>query len=184
MSDEPMSEERSPWALWMHEALHWAQVAAVRGDVPIGAVVVLDGQIIGRGFNTREACHDPSGHAEVVALREAGRRVQRWRLDGATLVVTLEPCVMCAGAIVNSRIARVVYGAADPKAGAVDSLYQVLNDPRLNHQVEVIAGVEQEACQAILREFFGKARKRGVQKSKPKVLRGYEHTRWGRSKGN
>lgn len=167
----------------MLEAIAWAKEAGARGDVPIGALVVLDGQIIGRGFNTRESEHDPSGHAEIVALREAGRRVQRWRLDGATLVVTLEPCVMCAGAIVNSRIKRLVYGAADPKAGAVDSLYQVLGDPRLNHQVEVLAGVQATACQEMLREFFLAARsKRSKGPRKPKVLRGYEHTPGGRSR--
>lgn len=165
----------------MHEAMTFARLAQSRGDVPIGALVVLDGQIIGRGFNTREAEHDPSGHAEIVALREAGRRVQRWRLDGATLVVTLEPCVMCAGAIVNSRIKRLVYGAADPKAGAVDSLYQVLGDIRLNHQVQVIAGVQADACQTMLRDFFQGARTR--KGKAPKVLRGYEHTPGGRSRG-
>lgn len=169
----------------MLEAIAWAKEAASRGDVPIGALVVLDGQIIGRGFNTRESEHDPSGHAEIVALREAGRRVQRWRLDGATLVVTLEPCVMCAGAIVNSRIKRLVYGAADPKAGAVDSLYQVLGDSRLNHQVEVLAGVQAKACQEMLREFFLAARcKRSKGPRKAKVLRGYEHTPGGRSRGS
>lgn len=173
-----MSDEPSVWDPWMLEALAWARLAERRGDVPIAALVVLDGQIIGRGFNTREAEHDPSGHAEIVALRDAGRRVQRWRMDGATLVVTLEPCVMCAGAIVNSRIARVVYGAADPKAGAVDSLYQVLQDRRLNHQVEVISGVQASACQALLKEFFTKARAK-KKKPSPKTLRGYEHTAHG-----
>lgn len=166
----------------MREAMAFARLAQHRGDVPIGALVVLDGQIIGRGFNTREAEHDPSGHAEIVALREAGRRVQRWRLDGATLVVTLEPCVMCAGAIVNSRIKRLVYGAADAKAGAVDSLYQVLGDSRLNHQVEVVAGVQAHACQNMLRDFFKEARtRRGQGPRSSKVLRGYEHTPGGRS---
>lgn len=169
----------------MREAIAWAKQGAKRGDVPIGALVVLDGQIIGRGLNTREAEHDPSGHAEIVALREAGKRVQRWRLDGATLVVTLEPCVMCAGAIVNSRIERLVYGAADPKAGAVDSLYQVLGDRRLNHQVEVLGGVQAQACQTLLREFFLEARsKRPKGPRAPKVLRGYEHTPGGRSRGS
>lgn len=168
----------------MREALDWAGKAQALGDVPIGAVVVLDGQIIGWGFNTREARHDPSGHAEVVALRRACQRVQRWRLDGATLIVTLEPCLMCAGAMVNARVQRLVYGAPDPKAGAVDSLYQSLTDPRLNHQVQVESGVQAQACQALLRDFFVKARaSRGGSPSKPKVLRGYEHTAHGRSKG-
>lgn len=168
------------YSAWMLEAIDWAKIGARQGDVPIGALVVLDGQIVGRGYNRREHGHDPSGHAEILALREACQRVQRWRLDGATLVVTLEPCVMCAGAIVNSRIARLVYGAADPKAGAVDSLYQILQDKRLNHQVEVVSGVEQQACRQLLVDFFRAARARKT--SGPKVLRGYEHTAGGRSK--
>lgn len=168
--------------MWMREALAWAQRAQDRGDVPVGAVVVLDGQVIGRGYNTREDRGDPLGHAELMAIREAGQRVNRWRLDGATLYVTLEPCVMCAGAIVNSRIARLVYGAEDAKAGAVQSLFQICNDPRLNHRLQVSAGVEKHKCAQILVDFFGACRKhRGS--TGPKRLRGYEHTAGGRSRG-
>lgn len=144
----------------MQLALELAREAAGRGDVPVGALVVRDDRILGVGFNTREHRHDPTGHAEVVALREACRQARRWRLDGATLYVTLEPCPMCAGALVNTRVARLVYGADDPKAGAVRSLYQLCEDPRLNHRLEVIAGVLAEPCAALLREFFASARAR------------------------
>lgn len=124
-------------------------------DVPIGAVVFdPDGRIIGRGHNEREATNDPSAHAEVVALREAAKALGTWRLEGCTLVVTLEPCTMCAGAIVNARVARLVYGAADDKAGAVGSLWDVVRDRRLNHRPEVIAGARAEECAELLRDFF------------------------------
>lgn len=144
----------------MSECIALAGEAAARGDVPVGALVVMDGAIIGRGFNQRETHDDPTGHAEIVALREACRRAGRWRLDGATLYVTLEPCPMCAGALVNARIARLVYGASDPKAGAVRSLYALCDDPRLNHRIEIRAGLMQEPCAAMLRDFFRGARKR------------------------
>ena len=143
---------------WMAEAIALAKFAAKHQDVPIGAVVVLDGAIIGRGWNRREALHDPCGHAEVVAIREACRRVQRWRLDGASLYVTLEPCVMCAGALVNARMRRLVYGAADAKAGAAGSLFQVTQDARLNHQIETIGGCLEAACSELLRGFFAELR--------------------------
>ncbi|MCA9689393.1 MAG: tRNA adenosine(34) deaminase TadA [Myxococcales bacterium] len=145
----------------MSEALRLADSAAARGDVPVGALVVEDGRITGVGFNTREAQGDPSGHAEVVALREACRARRRWRVDGATLYVTLEPCPMCAGALVNARVARLVYGASDPKAGAVRTLYQLCDDPRLNHRMAITAGVLAEPCAALLRAFF-RARRAGV----------------------
>ena len=144
----------------MSECIALAGEAAARGDVPVGALVVMDGAIIGRGFNQRETHDDPTGHAEIVALREACRRAGRWRLDGASLYVTLEPCPMCAGALVNARIARLVYGASDPKAGAVRSLYALCDDPRLNHRIEIRAGLMQEPCAAMLRDFFRGARKR------------------------
>jgi tRNA(adenine34) deaminase len=123
-------------------------------------VLVLDGKIIGRGGNRREVDGDPTGHAEIVALREACRVVGRWRVDGATLYVTLEPCPMCAGAIVGARVARLVYGAADPKAGAVRTLYEICDDPRLNHRVEISAGVAEDRCAQLLQTFFRAARAR------------------------
>ncbi len=143
---------------YMQEALRIAQAAAAAGDVPVGAIVVLDGVIIGRGGNRRELEADPTGHAEIVALREACRTMKRWRVDGATLYVTLEPCPMCAGTLVNARVARVVYGASDPKAGAVRSLYGLCDDPRLNHRMEVTAGVLADLCADQLRSFFRAAR--------------------------
>ncbi len=144
----------------MREALRLARQAAARGDVPVGALVVREGVIVGTGFNTREREHDPSGHAEVVALREACRAARRWRVDGATLYVTLEPCPMCAGALVNARVARLVYGARDAKAGAVRSLYEICDDPRLNHRMEVVEGVLAEDCAQVLKDFFAAARAR------------------------
>jgi tRNA(adenine34) deaminase len=150
-------------AAFMAEALRLARAAAARGDVPVGALVVEDGVVTGVGFNTREAEADPTGHAEVVALREACRRAGRWRVDGATLYVTLEPCPMCAGALVNARVGRLVYGAADPKAGAARTLYTLCDDPRLNHRMEVCGGVLADACGRVLSEFFraARARRRG-----------------------
>ncbi len=144
----------------MAHALRIAEAAADRGDVPVGALVVLDDRIIGVGGNRREIDADPTGHAEIVALREACRTVGRWRVDGATLYVTLEPCPMCAGAIVNTRIARLVYGADDPKAGAVRTLYRICDDPRLNHRLEITAGVLAEPSRALLQAFFRRARQR------------------------
>jgi len=139
----------------MTAALDEARAALATGDVPIGAVVLApDGTTVGRGRNVREADHDPTGHAEVVALREAARARGEWRLDGHTLVVTLEPCTMCAGAAVLSRVERVVFGAWDPKAGAVGSLWDVVRDRRLNHRPEVLAGVLADESVALLEEFF------------------------------
>ena len=152
---------------YMREALRLAADAAARGDVPVGALVVQDGRITGTGFNTREAHADPTGHAEIVALREACRRAGRWRVDGATLYVTLEPCAMCAGALVNARVARLVYGAADPKAGAARSLFSLCDDPRLNHRMAVCPGVLAEPCGAVLSEFFRAARGRGHRHLSP-----------------
>lgn len=143
---------------FMRHALHRAELAASRGDVPVGALVVRDGVVVGAGENRRELDADPTGHAEIVALRDACRGTGRWRVDGATLYVTLEPCPMCAGSIVNARVARLVYGADDPKAGAVRSLYQICTDPRLNHRVELVSGVLAEPAAALLRDFFRRAR--------------------------
>jgi tRNA(adenine34) deaminase len=149
-------------ARFMSLALDVARNAAAHGDVPVGAVVVRGGRVLGIGGNRREVDADPTGHAEIVALREACRTVGRWRVDGATLYVTLEPCPMCAGAIVAARVARLVYGADDPKAGAVRSLYTLCTDPRLNHRVELCAGLEAEACGEVLRTFFQRARQRAA----------------------
>src|SRR6476661_5033396 len=145
---------------WMSDAISLARSAAELGEVPIGCVVVHDasGAIIGRGYNRRETDRDPTAHAEIVAMREAGRALDHWRLVDCTLVVTLEPCPMCAGAIVQARIPRLVYGCDDPKAGAVRTLYQLCHDQRLNHQVEVTSGVLAEDCAAILRSFFREQR--------------------------
>lgn len=139
----------------MSRALFYANRARETSDVPVGAVVIDSlGRIVGRGWNCREAHHDPSGHAEIVALREAGRRLGRWNLVGCTLVVTLEPCTMCAGAAVQARVDRVVFGAWDPKAGAAGSLRDVLRDTRMNHRVEVIPGVLAQEATVQLRAFF------------------------------
>jgi len=139
----------------MGQALQQAQTALAAGEVPVGAVVVTaDGTIVGRGYNHPISSHDPTGHAEIMALREAAHRVGNYRLNGMTLVCTLEPCVMCAGAIVHARIARLVFGAHDPKAGAAGSIYNVVADSRLNHQPEVVSGVREAQCRQLLQEFF------------------------------
>ena len=139
---------------WMGLALEEAALAAAAGEVPVGAVVVLEGRLLGRGHNTPIALSDPTAHAEIVALRAAAREIGNYRLTGATLYATVEPCAMCCGAALHARVARLVYGAADPKAGAVRSLYRLLEDPRLNHQVEVTAGVRGAEGGAQLGEFF------------------------------
>ena len=136
-------------------ALDQARMAARHGDVPVGAVVIDQvGNAVAAAGNEREIRHDPTAHAELLALREASRRLQSWRLTGLTLVVTLEPCTMCAGALVLARVARLVFGAFDPKAGAVSSLFDVVRDPRLNHRVEVRGGVLEAECSALLKDFF------------------------------
>ncbi|HEY2042006.1 MAG TPA: tRNA adenosine(34) deaminase TadA [Jatrophihabitans sp.] len=139
----------------MGVALDEARAALTSGDVPIGAVVLsATGDVVATGRNQREAESDPTAHAEVVALRRAGAELADWQLSGCTLVVTLEPCTMCAGALVLARVARVVFGAWDPKAGAVGSLWDVVRDRRLNHRPEVIAGVREQECGALLTDFF------------------------------
>lgn len=138
----------------MEEALALARRAGQEGDVPVGAVVVYEGRVVGRGLNRREAWGDPTAHAEMLAIREAAAARGGWRLSGCDLYVTLEPCAMCAGAVVLARIDRVVFGAADPKSGAAGSLMNLLQDPRLNHQADVVAGVMAEESGALLRDFF------------------------------
>jgi tRNA(adenine34) deaminase len=143
----------------MMEALAEARRAAGIGEVPIGAVVVREGELVGRGHNRREIDRDPLAHAELLAIREAASRLEGWRLEGCTMYVTLEPCAMCAGALVNSRVARLVYGAADPKAGYCGTLGNLVQDPRLNHRLEMTTGVLAGDSAELLREFFASLRR-------------------------
>ncbi len=139
---------------WMREALALAREAGDRGEVPVGAVAVFEDRIVGRGSNAREAAHDPTAHAELLAIQDAARTLGRWRLTGVTVFVTLEPCAMCAGAMVLARIDRLVYGAGDPKAGAAGSLVDLTADPRLNHRFPVERGVLADEAGDLLRAFF------------------------------
>ena len=145
----------------MRRALRLAKLAARRGEVPVGAVVVFGSRLLAVGCNQRETKHDPVAHAEIQAIRRAARKLGSWRLDGCTLYVTLEPCAMCAGACVNARIARIVYGCADPKAGYVSSLGNLASDARLNHRCEVVGGVLAAESGAALRDFFRRRRRSG-----------------------
>jgi len=145
---------------YMRQAIVEAQAAGALGEVPVGAVIVVDGKIVGRGGNRRESAKDPTAHAEMIAIREAALAVGGWRLVGATLYVTQEPCPMCAGAIVNARVERVVFGCDNPKAGAVKTLYRMLEDERLNHRVKVEQSAETAAeCGALLTAFFEELRR-------------------------
>ena len=154
MTDDGHVDDLEAMAL----ALAEARAALAHGDVPIGAVALVGGEVIARRHNERELTRDPTAHAELLALRDAATALGRWRLDDVTLIVTLEPCAMCAGALVNARVARVVFGAADPKAGAVGSLYNLCVDPRLNHEVEVQHGVMADESAALLQTFFSDLR--------------------------
>lgn len=145
----------------MEEALALARQAAAAGEVPVGAVALFEGRVVGRGRNRREADRDPTAHAELVAIQEAARALGRWRLAGVTLVATLEPCAMCTGAMVLARIDRLVYGASDPKAGAAGSLLDLTRDPRLNHRFPVERGLRAEECGALLQAFFRARREEG-----------------------
>jgi tRNA(adenine34) deaminase len=145
---------------FMEMALAEAAAAAADGEAPVGAVIVRDGQVLASARNQREALRDPTAHAEMIAITQAAAALDSWRLTDCTLYVTLEPCPMCAGAIVQARLPTVVYGAADPKAGAARSLFRILDDPRLNHRVEVIEGVLAAECGAVLSEFFQQRRVR------------------------
>jgi len=156
MEDQDLLDER-----YMQEALIEAEIASFEGEVPIGAVVVYNGIIIARGYNRREYERDPSAHAEFKAMIEASHVLNRWRLTGCTVYVTLEPCLMCAGLMINSRIDRCVYGAKDPKGGALGSCYDVSHDPQLNHEFEVTSGVLEGPCAQVLKDFF---RERRVQR--------------------
>jgi tRNA(adenine34) deaminase len=146
---------------FMQLALQEAEYALAENEVPVGAVIVYEGRIIAAAHNQRQQLRDTTAHAEMIAITQAAALRGSWRLDGCTLYVTLEPCPMCAGAILQARIPTVVYGAADPKAGAVQTLYRLLDDPRLNHRAEVVSGVRAEACGQILTRFFQQQRQMG-----------------------
>jgi tRNA(adenine34) deaminase len=143
---------------WMREALRMAETALEHDEVPVGCLIVHDGRIVGRAHNQREMLQDPTAHAEMIAITQAAEALGSWRLTGCTLYVTLEPCAMCAGGMILARLDRLVYGASDPKAGAVDSVFRLLEEPRLNHRIPVAAGVLREECGAILTQFFRKKR--------------------------
>jgi tRNA(adenine34) deaminase len=148
----------------MEKALRQAQVAARKGEVPVGAVVVRDGTIIARAHNLRESRKDPAAHAELIALQRASRKLGGWRLSGCTVYVTLEPCPMCTGAMINARVDRVVFGAYDPKAGCCGTLYQLIQDGRFNHGCPVTGGVLEADCAQVLKEFFANRRKDNREK--------------------
>ncbi|HUS25422.1 MAG TPA: tRNA adenosine(34) deaminase TadA [Candidatus Binatia bacterium] len=148
---------------WMRHAIKLAQQAAAQGEVPVGAVLVENNELVAEGFNQPIASHDPTAHAEVVAMRAAAASRENYRLGGLTLYVTLEPCVMCAGAMIHARVARLVYGAPDPKAGGVQSVYDLIAKPRLNHRIEWTGGVLAPECGALLQHFFQERRKAAQQ---------------------
>ena len=149
---------------WMREAILEAKKAEQLGEVPIGAVIVKNGEVIGRGHNLRETSFDPTAHAEMIAIREASSRLGAWRLLDCTLYVTLEPCPMCAGALVQGRIQKVIYGTTDPKAGCAGTLMNLLQEPRFNHETELVSGLLQEECAALLTQFFRRLRGRSSPK--------------------
>jgi tRNA(adenine34) deaminase len=158
---DPTELSLQPHDRWMFAALDLARQAFEEGEVPVGAVIVQADQIIGTGYNQREQLRDPTAHAEMLAITQAAESLGSWRLLDCTLYCTLEPCPMCAGAIVQARLPTVIYGTPDPKAGACHSLYEITDDSRLNHRATVIGGVLQADCQAILREFFARQRALG-----------------------
>jgi tRNA(adenine34) deaminase len=145
-------------APYMDLALAEAAKAEAAGEVPVGAVIIFEDNVVARGFNQPISMHDATAHAEIIALREAGRALGNYRLSGATMYCTVEPCMMCAGAMIHARIARLVFGTPDPKAGSAGSIYNVLTDPRLNHRVDVVTGVREDECAALLRVFFARRR--------------------------
>jgi tRNA(adenine34) deaminase len=158
LHDESDLPGMSPHARWMRLALDEAHAAADEDEVPVGAIVVANGRVIGTGHNQREQLADPTAHAEMIAITQAAASLGSWRLEGCTLYVTLEPCPMCAGAILQARVPAVVWGAADPKAGAVETLYRLFDDPRLNHRVEHVGHILADECGRILTEFFRRKR--------------------------
>jgi tRNA(adenine34) deaminase len=172
VSMERAQAQLSEHERFMQAALTEAAVAHELGEVPIGAVVVYDGVVIGAGHNMRETWGDPTAHAEVIAIREAAKRLNTWRLTGSRLYVTIEPCAMCAGALVLSRIDHLIFGAADPKAGAVCSLYNITADERLNHQLAVTGGILEKECSELMRHFFRRLRQRPGYSKKPQTPEG------------
>ncbi len=150
---EPAEDEK-----YMRAALREAETAAEEGEVPVGAVIVHDSRVIGRAHNMREILHDPTAHAEMIAITQAAEALSAWRLEGTTVYVTLEPCPMCAGALVLARVSRLVYAAPDPKAGACGTLYNIVDDARLNHRIEVTSGVLADEAKTLLQEFFRRRR--------------------------
>lgn len=148
---------------YMRQAIEAAKIAQENGDVPIGAVLVYENQVIGRAYNQREQLKDPTAHAEIIALTQAAAFIESWRLHGCTIYVTLEPCAMCAGALVLGRLDRLVYGCEDPKAGACGSLYNIVQDERLNHRLEITSGVLADECAKLLQDFFQRRRFEGIQ---------------------
>lgn len=150
-----------PHDRWMRAALELARQAFDEGEVPVGAVIVHDGRIVGEGYNQRESLNDPTAHAEMIAITQAAQSLESWRLLDCTIYVTLEPCPMCAGAIVLARIPTVIYGTNDPKAGACHSLFQITEDARLNHRATVLGGILQTECKGLLQEFFAAQRALG-----------------------
>lgn len=153
-----MSTPRLHRVPFMEAALEEARLAAAEGEIPVGAVAVRDGRIIARAHNRREQAHDPSAHAEILLLREAGAALGSWRLSDVDVYVTLEPCPMCAAALVHARVRTLVFGALDPKAGGVRSLFALCEDPRLNHRIEVVTGICAESCSEVLQQFFSNLR--------------------------
>ncbi len=154
---------------FMEVAIEQAQIAEENGDVPIGAVIVYKNQIIGKAYNQREQLKDPTAHAEIIALTQAAAFLESWRLNGCTIYVTLEPCPMCAGALVLGRLDRLVYGCDDPKTGACKSLYNIVQDERLNHKLEVTSGVLEEQCREQLQEFFSRRRQENKNSNKDRI---------------
>lgn len=158
MTEQPLTINDQDDERYMRMAIDQAYIAEENGDVPIGCVIVYENQVIARAYNQREQLHDPTAHAEIIALTQAAEFIGNWRLHGCTIYVTLEPCPMCAGALVLGRLDRLVYGTTDPKTGAVQSLYNIVQDDRLNHRLEVTAEVLQENCQKQLQDFFRRRR--------------------------
>ena len=158
---DPSDNPLQPHERWMRLALDQARIAYEHDEVPVGAIIVSDDRVVGEGWNQRETLGDPTAHAEMIAITQAAEALGSWRLLDCTLYVTLEPCPMCAGAVVQARIPTVIYGTADPKAGACHTLYQITTDPRLNHRAAVIGGVLRDECRALLQDFFARQRAQG-----------------------